>query len=679
MHLLGAHGGAGGGSAGVSTLLLRGACLLALLGLCGVASLAPPFAAAARPVEKVRLSRHLVPLPDEVTQINACRWTREGSALLCIADVRDAGPRQVVRLRPDGSAYACITCQGGVPGGRRTHKLSLFPDGRRYLISTLPAGENNADEGASLVSSVAECAPSLLDCREVSYLPVALPEATGSLNDREVRLSPDGRKLVYTIVRNDGFLMLMGDLVREGEGYEVQSTRVLNAASGVTTAADFARRGAFAEAKSFSDGHTLIYASTEQAGSNLDVYRLDLATGASQRVSFNGEWDEDGEDDPRGRFLTIGTTRKNFNTLRGATVVPVPPFLDQVKTVFFARFKLANLEERRRALEAWLSDDATERAGLFGRQLSDLRGGWDARMPIVWNPDGTRVVFYEHGPGTATRLVVVRLRARKPAKPHCADPESEPACVTPTPMWAPLLTDYPALPPGIRLIPGPRGGQAIVTFGGIVIGGQMRIDYQGYTTADGLVLDGSEQINGVAFGGQRIDISGDVKVSGSQQGYARGQVFGVGRQACGTIEGQLGGRSERTVYGRNDPLCGFGPAPSCANRRDDDGDGLEDLTDAGCTSEEDTDEAGPPARCAARKTVRLRVPLRRGERVRRARVRVGRGRVRPARVVGHRRMVQVRLRGRPARRVRVAVTARTSRGRAVRVVRRVRSCRRPAF
>jgi len=632
--------------------------------------------AAARPVEQVRLSRHLVPLPDEVTEVNACRWTREGSALLCIADVRDAGPRQVIRLRPDGGAYACITCAAGVPGGRRTHKLSLFPDGRRFLLSTLPAGENNADQGASLVSSVAECAPSVLDCRGVSYLPVALPPATGSLNDREVRLSPDGRKFVYTIVRNDGFLILMGDLVRTAEGYEVRSPRVLNPAGGFTTAADLARRGAFAEAKSFSDGDTLLYASTEHGTSNLEVYRLDLTTGASQRVTFNGEWDEDAEDDPRGRFLTVGSTRKNFNVLRGATVVPAPPFLDQVKTVFFARFKLANLDERRRALEAWLSDDAGERAGRFGRQLSDLRGGWDARMPIVWNPDGTRVVFYEQGPGTATRLVVVRLRGRRPAKPHCADPAADPACVTPTPAWAPLLADYPSLPPGVRVVAGPRGGRAVIAFGGIVIGGQMRVEYQGYTTADGLVLDGSEQISGAAYGDQRIDISGDVRVSGAQEGYARGQVFGVGRRACGTVEGRLGSLSERTIYGRTDPLCGFGPAPACANRRDDDGDGLEDLTDAGCASEEDGDESGPPARCAARRTVRLRVPLRRGERVRRARVRVGRGRVRAARVVRRGRMVRVRLRGRPARRVRVAVTARTSRGRTVRLVRRVRSCRR---
>src|SRR3712207_4947062 len=100
--------------------------------------------------------------------------------------------------------------------------------------------------------------------------------------------------------------------------------------------------------------------------------------------------------------MSLGSARRNFNTLRGATVVPLPPFLDAVKTVFYARFKLANLEERRRALEPWVTTEAIERRGALGRSLSDLRGGWDARMPVRWSPDGTKLSFYEVGPQGAT-------------------------------------------------------------------------------------------------------------------------------------------------------------------------------------------------------------------------------------------------------------------------------------
>lgn len=627
--------------------------------------------------EDLRIRRTVVSLPPSVTEVNQCAWTRTGNALLCLASLTQREGRQVVLVRPDGSGLRCLTCAAGVPGARRPHKLAVFPDRRRFLVGTLPAGEVNADEGASLVSSVGECAPSLLDCDRIAFSPVELPAGTGSLNDREIRLSPDGRKFVYTIVRNDGFLVLMGDLVREADRYVVRDARVLNAA-GSTTAADLARRGAFAEAKSFSDARTLIYASTEEAGSNMDVYRLDLATGQRQRVTTNGEWDEDAEDDPRGRYMSVGSTRRNFNVLRGATVIPLPPFLDQVKTVFFARFKLANLEERRRALEAWITDDATERAGGLGKQISDLRGGWDARMPVRWSPDGTRLVFYEVGPGTATRLVVVRVRGLKPVAPHCLDPDSDPACRTPTPTWAPLLSEYPPLPPGVRVVSGPAGGSATISFAGLVIGGEMRVDYRDYRTADGLVINGFEQISGFAYRDMRIELSGEVTVSGREQGAGRARVFGEGRRACGTIESRLGARSERTIYGRTDPACGFGPAPTCANRRDDDGDGLEDLTDRGCSHEEDADEAGPAAakRCRKRRRAVVRVRLHRGERIRRASVRVGSSKVRRAGVRSGRRSVVIDLRGRRARRVRIVIQVRTTSGRSIQAVRRLSTCRR---
>ena len=649
--------------------LLAGATLIHL------ALIAAPALAQAQAPEDLRIQRQIVPLPSSVTEVNQCAWTHRAEALLCLASVEEREGRQVVLVRPDGSGLRCLTCAEGVPEGRRPHKTSVFPDGKRFLLGTLPAGEVNADEGASLVSSVGECAPSLLDCDQLSFAPVELPSATGSLNDREIRLSPDGRKFVYTIVRNDGFVVLMGDLVREADRYVVRDARVLNPA-GATTAADLARRGAFAEAKSFSDGRTLIYASTEEAGSNLDVYRLDLATGNRERVTTNGEWDEDAEDDPRHRYMSLGSTRRNFNVLRGATVIPLPPFLDQVKTVFIARFKLANLEERRRALEAWITDDATERGGRLGLQISDLRGGWDARMPVRWSPDGTRLVFYEVGPGTATRLVVVRVVGLEPVTPRCLDPERQLSCQTPTPTWAPLLSEYPPLTPGVRVVTGPAGGTATIAFGGLVIGGEMRVDYRDYATPDGLVVNGFEQISGFAYRDQRIDLSGEVTVTGRAEGHGRAQVVGEGRRACGVVESRLGARSERTVYGRTDPACGFGPAPTCANRKDDDGDGLEDLTDPGCRDEEDSDESGPAVSDRCRHHILIGLRLRPGERIRRATVRIGRSQLRRARVRAGRRRVVVNLRGRRSRGVRVVVRARTTSGRVVRTVRRFAACRR---
>jgi len=349
-----------------------------------------------------------------------------------------------------------------------------------------------------------------------------------------------------------------------------------------------------------------VVGSTEGQGSNLDVYRIDLPTGRWTRLTTGNEWDEDADYDPRGRYLAVGSTRRNFNTMRGTNVVPLPPFLDAVKTVFFARFKLANHEERRRALEPWVTDEASERGGRYGgRQLSDLRGGWDARMPINWSHDGTRLLWTDQHAGGASRVVVARLRGLEPAEPRCERPDIDPACRTPTPAWAPPVDEYPVAATGVRALPGPRGGVAILTYGGLVAGGEVRIDYRDYRGEDGVVLNGSEVGRGLAFRDFRLDFEADVRASGAQTGRFTARAFGAGRRACGTFEGRLGARSERTVFGRTDPMCGFPRPPACANRRDDDGDGLEDLTDGGCASEEDGSEAGPPR---SRSCVRRAIP-----------------------------------------------------------------------
>ncbi len=85
-------------------------------------------------------------------------------------------------------------------------------------------------------------------------------------------------------------------------------------------------------------------------------------------------------------------------------------------------------------------------------------------------------------------------------------------------------------------------------------------------------------------------------------------------------------------------------------------------------------EPAPVAtRCASRRTLVVRPPLRRGERLRRASVRIGTRAARRARVVGGR-GVRVVLTGLPRGRQTVVVRAVTTRGRVVRTTRRYRTC-----
>jgi acyl-homoserine-lactone acylase len=76
--------------------------------------------------------------------------------------------------------------------------------------------------------------------------------------------------------------------------------------------------------------------------------------------------------------------------------------------------------------------------------------------------------------------------------------------------------------------------------------------------------------------------------------------------------------------------------------------------------------------CLSRRVIRYRLPLRRGERIRRVRATVNGKRVR-VHLVG-RRGVRVSLRGRPRARYRIRVVAKTSRKRTIRLDRRARTC-----
>ena len=77
-------------------------------------------------------------------------------------------------------------------------------------------------------------------------------------------------------------------------------------------------------------------------------------------------------------------------------------------------------------------------------------------------------------------------------------------------------------------------------------------------------------------------------------------------------------------------------------------------------------------RCTSRRAITYRLPLRRGERLRRVRATVNGKRVKPRRA--GRRGVRVSLRGRPKGRYRIRVTAKTSRDRTIKLDRRARTC-----
>ena len=565
----------------------------------------PATAAGAAPKLRQPVVRTVVPLPPKVSGVRSesCTWTRDARSLLCPFEM-DGGGVQVATMEPDGSGFTCLTCGTeieGTPG-----YLHAFADGRRFFFATLPEGTANASAGANVTPHIAECAPSLRDCRSLTVSEVALPTVPGDLNDREPRIAPDGRHYLWTVVRSDGFLLLMGELERTGAGYAVTGVRVLNAVPAPSTADEWARRGSFAEGKSFDRGGRLVFAATYAGGRNLDDYSLDLATGRVERITTNLEWDEDAQFDPTSRYLIIGSSRRMHNQLRTTALAATPGFLDAAVIAAVAPASLATHEMRLHTLEKWLTTPEEEAAGGDGVLLNDKSGGWAggaAKSP--WSPDGTRAAWGERGPKGATRLVVVRFPELPRVPPVCLDPEREPACRTPTPEWAPRIEDYPPIAPGVYAIAGPRGGSARLTFGGTVLGPLNRIEYAGFVLADGRVLDGTAELTGISRGGLTQTVRADIAFSGTQTGFHRAQVTARGQLVCGTAETLLGGRRLSVNVGQWNPDCGFKTPEQCPNGADADATETGDCTRDGLPNRYLAPEWCAPARIALPRRLRV--------------------------------------------------------------------------
>ncbi|HUP92207.1 MAG TPA: hypothetical protein VM074_08170 [Solimonas sp.] len=562
------------------------AALAMLLAACGLST--APAGSQHAPVASTPVIRTVVALPDGVAGVRSesCTWSRDAGSLLCPFQLSD-GSVQVGMMDPDGTDFRCLTCGtvlDGTPG-----YLYAFADGRRFFYATLPEGTENASAGTNIAPHIAECAPSLLQCDRLTLSDVTLPSIAGDLNDREPRLSPDGRHYVWTVVRADGFLMLMGDLNATASGYEVSNVRVLNPAPNPRSAAEWAIRGSFSEAKSFNRGGQLLFASTRDSGRNLDVYSLDIGTGAIERITHNLEWEEDAQFDPTRRFLIIGSARRMHNQLRASSLVDASPFLDAAIIAATAPASLATHTMRLHTLEKWLTTVDEERAGGDGLMLNLKDGGWAsgaAKSP--WSPDGTQAAWGERGPDGATRLLHVRFPLFARQLPVCADPESQPDCQTPTPSWAPPVAQYLPLAAGTYSIPGPRGGSALLSFGGTIVGPYNSVRYSAYKDEQGRVFDGSATLNGISRGGLSMTISADVTVSGASQGRSTAEISAKGTLVCGTVDSTLDGKHLHSNVGQWNPDCGFQTPEMCPDGAD------VDATETG-----DCSQDGLPNRYAA--------------------------------------------------------------------------------
>lgn len=477
-----------------------------------------------------------VPLPASITAVQFPGYSADGSRILASATSTQFSGRQIVSFKEDGSGMRCLTC--GAWTGDDLLKPFAFEDGKRILVRigaqspTVPA-----DHG------VVECAPSVLDCRTATVVPIVPPGAGDpgvEQDQREFRLSPDGVHVAFSQVRktpsggSDG-VGIVGTLVRRGGAYRVSGARVV-AAGG--------------ELKGFTaDGQGIFFARFDNAfeAANPDDAIVDLETGRERRADAALDWDEDVEDTAN-RYLDRGWmvagSGRGTGLLETVSRIRRPTFIERgISGLAFSIFAASGP----RIAEPWLVDQYGARGSYQGQALAPgaISDGWDSKPNFRFAPDGTAVVFWQKRlDGDGTRVVVVHLPRRTPI---AAGPSPD---ETPTPRWAAKLTGYvPADPEPLPITyDGKVSGRIDITdlpSSKIGYDGAVTVAYDNYADEPGFVLDGVERADYKKPGlyGSAGLYSADLTVSGKHKGRLQATDVAIGTGALkGTIESELDGK-----------------------------------------------------------------------------------------------------------------------------------------
>lgn len=470
-------------------------------------------AAGSRPL---RLGGYTVPLPAEVLTARAPAFVAaDGSDLLFSFTSAAFAGNELGYIRLDGSGFRCLSCDSPLAG----NEPQPFRDGRRVFLQQ---SENQSAQQQGYV--IAECTPSLADCRSFVSKPVEGLGDPSSLQDRVPKLSPDEQWVLTTRIRIDGFYMLLGRLVELPDRYEVQDLRVVNpprhtAASEMDA---LLRESTIYEAKAIgTDGRTMTFAATLGGSMNFDWFALDLPTGAVRRLTTDPDWDEGSQPSPGMQYFRGASARG-----RSATAVfgnlPRPGIGDfalmgAVFNYYLPRSLPLPIPGRERAdlLRPFLLPaDGSEAEGLLISSADEAQGWISNGGSGGWSADGRHILNAQRQEAdpARTRLQIYTLEG---ARPQLAAPQPLVA-----PDWAVPVSAVPLRPRSLlRRIAGPAGGSALVTQQGTNLAGLFSVSYQGYSEDGCSFLDGVQIITVAAT--LTATLTENLRLSGCHTGSSR--------------------------------------------------------------------------------------------------------------------------------------------------------------
>jgi Tol biopolymer transport system component len=454
------------------------------------------------PSDEPYIDRVILDMPDGISNPMNPRYHEDGESIYFHAQPDDGDRREIYQFTVDTSEVTCVTCGVSPEVTEDLGKPTTFQDGSGQIM--VESGNN--------VWSILE-----IDGDEKKIVPVNAPPAGATVvpgnATREMRISPDGTHVLLSQIQRspDGVMTavpIVGRLERVEGAYEVVDARVIRQSG---------------EGKNWApDGKGVVVSGggAYEMG-NIDNILVDLATGHVQRLNGNLDYDEDMDLSPNQEWMAQGSMR-GLDALTPMSRVVRPAFLAAhiQGSTYEAYANPVNLTN-----QEWLVSIEDDLAGKSGIPLFADGDGYTARSMPSWSPNGDAVAFHEVSvtDRSIARLVIAHVHNTTSVGPVQGDR------VTPSPEWAPELTEYtpgPAPLPETGVYEGEGGGTAEVTEvpDPDIEGNTLRtVTYTDYVNREGMILNGTESTS-IVPGQLSIHYVIDIDVSGANEGYLRGDV-----------------------------------------------------------------------------------------------------------------------------------------------------------
>ena len=475
----------------------------------------PPF---------IPIERQYLQLPEDVSPMFPTFAPGGGDIVF-----QNAGDSTSWIVRPDGSELQCIDCDfpDRPPAKRSGGFVYAFSDGRRLLLTRGLGKQGGGESGADADAWVLECTPSLRDCATHRFLDVDMSADRGQfslIHRRFWHLAPDEEHLGWMNVRADGTVMVVARLERREDRYVAVDPRAVNPSGPVDAQDDRADRwetfSQLYELKGFTpDGKSML--AVGLPGHNIDVLRIDLASGGVTRLTADPDWDEDSSLSPDQSLFVVNSWRGRDRFDVFSWIPQIRGFTGLVLGAALATPYVSTWSGFQCNLSPWLLPATGDDGGrLQGQPLDtygdDLTAAANVSGRYVWSPDSTRVLLSEKtrvpppGQQIPNRIAVARL-LREPTQAVAVSSSR-------VGNWAPPAAQYagPHATERTVVVRGNRGGTATLEFSGSLgKNATTSVIFERFTDDGRSFVDGTMDVSSLTG---RWKLAADVRVSGEHDG-----------------------------------------------------------------------------------------------------------------------------------------------------------------